>query len=359
MKHIFLKNLKKIREDKGFTKKDLAAATNLSIKTITGYEMGVQECDFDTLLLLAEILDCSIDDLLDKVKNNFEKGYIYIATNPSYPYIKIGYSSDVPQRIVTLSAPPGVPQKFELYATYEVNVKNADISFHHIIDEIDPGLRVEKHKEFYHMSPDKAFRILQKMATIHNCNMRLQRFQPYAKNRNKTIDSVLTLTAQEWSKSDAKSTNIDYKLVEQRYYEFIKMKKAGLAKGKTRMVLSKQTGYSEAGIKRCVKIIREADLNTKQMLRDGELSVDEVYNILNISFSEMQIPKGSILQYCNDTSITCEVIDEHRVMYKGKYRTLTELAMKWLNQEEGAHGPDYFLFKGAKLRDVKGRQENI
>ena len=356
MNNTFNENLKKIRENRGWSKKELAAATNVSIKTITGYEMGVQESDFDTLLLLAEILDCSTDDLLGKVKNNLERGYIYIATNPAYPFIKIGYSSDVPQRIDNLSSPTGVPQKFELYATYEVDVKNADISFHHIIDEIDPRLRVEKHKEFYHISPEQAFKLLQNMATIHGCTMRLQRFQPYAKNRNKTTDLGATNIAQEWSKSDDKSTNIDYELVERRYYEFIKMKESGLVKGKTRKVLSEQTGYGEAGIKKCVKIIKEADLNTKQMLRNGEISVNEAYDIWNISFSEMQIPIGSILQYCNDTSITCTVIGEHQVMYEGKCRTLTELAMKWLDKKEGVYGPDYFLFKGAKLRDIKGRQ---
>ena len=83
MKCKFNINLQNIRENRGWSKKDLAVATNLSIKTITGYEMGVQECDFDTLLLLAEILDCSTDDLLGKVKNNLERGYIYIATNPA------------------------------------------------------------------------------------------------------------------------------------------------------------------------------------------------------------------------------------------------------------------------------------
>lgn len=360
MKHNFSTNLKRIREDKGYTQRNLADVTNLSIKTITCYEMGVQECDFNTLLLLAETLECSTDDILGKAKNNHCKGYIYIFTNPEYKCIKIGYSKDVPERIVTLSLATGVPKQFELYATYEVNVENADTSFHDIIDELDPELRVSKHKEFFNMPPEQAFKLLQKIAKIHNCNNGLQRFQSHTtKNRKKTIDSVKTTNGLEWLNPDVKSTNVDFALVEQYYYAFIKMKKAEVAKGKTRDVLAQKTGYSKTTIKRCIKIIKEADLNTKQMVREGELTVNAAYDILNISFSEMQIPKGAILQYCNDASITCEVISEHRVMYKGKCRTLTELAMTFLEQEEGVHGPDYFLYKHAQLRNVKGRQENI
>ena len=48
-----------------------------------------------------------------------EKGVIYILTNPSFPqYIKIGYATDIKQRIDELNRSTAVPFAFRIYATY-------------------------------------------------------------------------------------------------------------------------------------------------------------------------------------------------------------------------------------------------
>ena len=48
-------------------------------------------------------------------------GFIYILTNPSFPqYVKIGYATDVNQRLDELNRSTAVPFAFRVYATYEV-----------------------------------------------------------------------------------------------------------------------------------------------------------------------------------------------------------------------------------------------
>lgn len=54
-------------------------------------------------------------------------GYIYILPNPSFPqYGKLGYATDVKQRLVELNRSTAVPFAFRVYATYEVDSALSD-----------------------------------------------------------------------------------------------------------------------------------------------------------------------------------------------------------------------------------------
>lgn len=54
-------------------------------------------------------------------------GYIYILTNPSFPqYGKLGYATDVKQRLAELNRSTAVPFAFRVYATYEVDSALSD-----------------------------------------------------------------------------------------------------------------------------------------------------------------------------------------------------------------------------------------
>ncbi len=54
-------------------------------------------------------------------------GVIYILTNPSFPqYVKIGYATDVKQRLDELNRSTAVPFAFRVYATYEVDSALSD-----------------------------------------------------------------------------------------------------------------------------------------------------------------------------------------------------------------------------------------
>ena len=70
------------------------------------------------------------------------KGVIYILTNPSFPqYVKIGYATDVKQRLDELNRSTAVPFAFRIYATYEVDSALSDKKLHSILDKLNPELR--------------------------------------------------------------------------------------------------------------------------------------------------------------------------------------------------------------------------
>lgn len=103
-----------------------------------------------------------------------KKGVIYILTNPSFPeYVKIGYTNDVEERLRVLNASTAVPFAFRVYAIYEVEYKLDDKQVHKLIDTINSELRsVEvvngkvRKREFYHMSKEQAYTLLECIAVI-------------------------------------------------------------------------------------------------------------------------------------------------------------------------------------------------
>ncbi|MBR3394331.1 MAG: GIY-YIG nuclease family protein [Oscillospiraceae bacterium] len=98
------------------------------------------------------------------------KNCIYIITHPQYPgYVKIGYASDLKQRLSTLNT--GVISNYIPYAVYETPIQNADREIHDIIKLLNPILRAStfdkgkvKAKEFFRLEPEEAFQLLQHIA---------------------------------------------------------------------------------------------------------------------------------------------------------------------------------------------------
>ena len=61
---ILSRNLREMREKRRLTQKDLAERLSLSDKTISKWENERSIPDIFTLLKLAEIFDCTLDDFL-------------------------------------------------------------------------------------------------------------------------------------------------------------------------------------------------------------------------------------------------------------------------------------------------------
>ena len=103
------------------------------------------------------------------------KGVIYILTNPSFPeYVKIGYADDIDQRLQQLNRSECIPFAFRVYATYEVPSRLSDLKIHSIIDKLNPTLRSienfngqKRVREFYAMSAEDAYSILEAIAEMH------------------------------------------------------------------------------------------------------------------------------------------------------------------------------------------------
>lgn len=97
------------------------------------------------------------------------QGVIYILINPAFPHlVKIGYADDVVSRLKTLNSNSGIPANFHVYATYSVATRLEDAKIHTIIDSLDSSLRYNKKREFYNMTPQKAYGLLEAIAAINS-----------------------------------------------------------------------------------------------------------------------------------------------------------------------------------------------
>lgn len=103
------------------------------------------------------------------------KGYIYIMTNPCLKdMVKIGYATDVESRRKQLST-TALPYEYEVYATYETSGNLEDKKLHKMIDNLNPDLRISKNREFFLLSPEDAYELLESIATISGTKEKLKR----------------------------------------------------------------------------------------------------------------------------------------------------------------------------------------
>lgn len=113
-------------------------------------------------------------------------GVIYILTNPSFPdYVKIGYASDIEKRLKQLNQSECIPFAFRVYAVYEVAQSLQDKELHSLIDRLNPELRAidsfdgkTRTKEFYAMSAEGAYALLESIAKLSGTTDKLQRLTP-------------------------------------------------------------------------------------------------------------------------------------------------------------------------------------
>ena len=124
---------------------------------------------------LFQIFDANIEDEIKS--RGYEYGWhkkvqyagdIYIFVNPAFPnLVKIGYSDNFEKRLKQLNSNSGLPDPFHVYATYKVKKRLEDLKLHKLIDFLDASLKHVPNKEFYDMSPEKAYAILSAIAEIN------------------------------------------------------------------------------------------------------------------------------------------------------------------------------------------------
>ncbi len=113
-------------------------------------------------------------------------GVIYILTNPSFPdYVKIGYADNIEQRLRQLNNSECIPFAFRAYAMYEVRDRLTDKVLHGLIDNLNPDLRSldsfdgkKRVREFYAMSAEEAYNLLDAIAKISGTTDRLKKLTP-------------------------------------------------------------------------------------------------------------------------------------------------------------------------------------
>jgi len=139
------------------------------------------------------------------MNTNKKYGVIYILTNPSFPdYVKIGYAQDIEKRLKQLNRSETVPFAFRVYAVYQVESKLTDKELHKLIDSLNPDLRTienfdgkERVKEFYAMSPEDAYSLLECIAKISGTIDRLQRLTPEG---HEILDEQIANEVREFAK---------------------------------------------------------------------------------------------------------------------------------------------------------------
>lgn len=63
---VFIKRLRALRIEKGFKQQELAERLGIGVRTYQYYESGGHRPDFETLFVLADIFDVSLDYLLGR-----------------------------------------------------------------------------------------------------------------------------------------------------------------------------------------------------------------------------------------------------------------------------------------------------
>lgn len=138
-----------------------------------------------------------------------KNGVIYILTNPSFPeYVKIGYADDIDKRLKQLNRSECIPFAFRVYATYEVSSRLSDLKIHSIIDKLNPNLRSvesfngkQRIREFYAMTPEDAYSILEAIAEIHGCGdkLKIAVLSDEEKNAERTAQEIDTESTERAS----------------------------------------------------------------------------------------------------------------------------------------------------------------
>ena len=141
---------------------------------------------------------------MEYTKTNYNGPVIYILTNPAFPeLVKIGYTTNVDERLKKLNNSEGLPYSFRLYAYYKVNKSLSDIKLHSIIDKLNPQLRTieningkERKREFYAMSAEEAYNILEALAQSNGLEENLIRC---VKTKQQEMEENLANEIKEYS----------------------------------------------------------------------------------------------------------------------------------------------------------------
>ena len=96
---IFSERLKEIRENNDYSRKDLAAAVNVTTAAISNYENGNREPDIKTLIQISDYLNVSVDYLIGQTDVNVRPKDM---KKPYYRDVSTGY---LLSKLVNLNTP--------------------------------------------------------------------------------------------------------------------------------------------------------------------------------------------------------------------------------------------------------------
>ena len=115
-----------------------------------------------------------------------------------------------------------------------------------------------------------------------------------------------------------------------------------------------------------LKLAALADVTPKSDIvenAEDELALNKARNRRGrFNFRLVDIPRTSILTHVRDTTITCEVIDDRRVVFQGETMSLSQAALKAFHDLgytwKAVSGPEYWEFEGRTLDEIRRELEN-
>ncbi|HJJ56238.1 MAG TPA: GIY-YIG nuclease family protein [Methanocorpusculum sp.] len=220
-------------------------------------------------------------------------------TTCSYDLVKIGYATDVEERVKKLNKSECLPYPYYVYATYETTSTSLlDITLHGLIDKLNPELRTkceyegkERKREFYKMAPIDAYTILESIAIISNTEKRLKR----------------------WYQSDSENHAIEEEKAEKN------QQKSRFTFSSAKIPIGSEIYFIN---KPNIPFVSETDLNNKY-------------------------PK-----------IVARVVGDTEIEYNGKTWSLSRLAKELANTPYGLAGPRYWYYKGKSLCNIRDECEH-
>lgn len=92
-----------------------------------------------------------------------------------------------------------------------------------------------------------------------------------------------------------------------------------------------------------------------------EQYVDVAERKSNFTFSAVNIPVGTVLQFADDDTITCTVVDDRKVQYNGVVTSLSNAAQQVLRLKgkewPSVRGPQMWIFEEETLSERRERLE--
>ena len=168
------------------------------------------------------------------------------------------------------------------------------------------------------------------------------------KNRMRTLDST----------GVPRAFNCEYAAVVENYEEVEKALHVAFGENRVRPKREFFEGIAPFRIKAVLKLHEKVDV-TPNPADTGEDEVERPPRAENFKFTMADVPIGATLEWADDPSITCTVVDQNnQVEYKGEPDTISisGLARK-LKGSVSARGSLYWIYEGETLQERRERFE--
>ena len=171
------------------------------------------------------------------------------------------------------------------------------------------------------------------------------------KNRMRTLDST----------GVPRAFNCEYAAVVENYEEVEKALHVAFGENRVRPNREFFEGIAPFRIKAVLKLHERENVTPNPTDTAEDTSEDEVERpprAENFKFTMANVPVGAILEWADDPSITCKVVDENNhVEYQEKRSTISGLA-KDIKGSQSARGSLYWMYEGETLQERRERFEH-